>query len=1755
MAKYPVKPFIASLILSAFFAGGYFASNLIPIDSDPDLIEPVAAATEKEKKQVLGSQDRPPQIFVYGGDYRAGGLIALASTDEPVIHIGGYELSGTTEVELYRANEAAMLDFLTHDKDGKQTKLSPDTGQFEYVTKITENINYGDGYSKRVMLPLEATGIWYTKITIGSNKLDAFILRSSVGVLVQEGDNQLIFWGQDFSTKRSISYGNIKLLNLQDSPRELQRASFSSDGVATATTDAEIDIALVEYGEERAVVPINLRHLNYDYSYQSFGPKIKLARYFIFTDRPIYQPGDTVYFKAILRNDDDARYTIERGQAIAKIFNSYLSYEGSGREPVFERSYPISADGTINGEYQIPANSKTGYHSLSIALPNQEYVNYWNGEWSSSSIGFEVEHFRKPEYSIDIETPKTEFIAGDKASFKISGDYFSGQPLANQKVKYQVYTADFYEYHYAADRQREAYQLNHDYRYANWYSGERITEGEATLNEQGEAEIQIETKGEFSKGSSQVFSIEATLEDGSQNPAFARRNLLIYAGDYGIFREDYSYGTKVNTPFSLPLLLIPYYNNTPVSGINLTAKVHQENWVSYQEEGKKYPSYRKEEMELPDIKATSNNQGKAVFNFTPKKTGSYTLKVSGKDARGNLIAKEFYVYVSAENEPHYTSGRVPGLTIAADKQKYEPTDTVRLTINSLIPDRDVFLSLERGRVNRYQIVSINGNSASIDLPLVNTDVPNIYAKVAGFSDYQLESEVINLPVSAEGKRLSVKLTPDSKTYGPGETVTVNVSTTDQAGNPVAAELALWAVDKAIFELSDNKLGDIFSTFWFERWNNTQQAHSLEGILVNLSEGGGCFGEGTTVLMADGSLKKIEEIVEGEEVLTRTDKDQTPVKAKVTGTHKTTEYGYLIINGHLKVTADHILWVNNSWREAGSIMPGDDLTGQDGQVVRVESVEWQRGELQVYNLTVEKYHSYFAGGVYVHNDKGMDRTVFKDTAYWNPSFKTDRNGQAKVSFKLPDNLTTWTIAAVAATADTRVGQAAEEIVVSKEIIVRPIIPNLLRVGDEAVLSALVQNYTAVDQTLKLNLDFDAGGVEEAEKPDMTLKPNETRQVYWKVKPEEERDPAGLVFGAKSSTQEDLGDVITQEIPVLAFGFAQKRAESGEGDKKYRLELAPIIDLNKTRVTLALSPTLLGTLPKAIEYLVGYPYGCVEQTTSSFGPALLVKSNPNLLGESLLDRDLDAVIERGISRLNRLQQPDGGFTWWYTGDSDPFISAYAAEYLVKAKEQGYTVETHMLDRLRAYFEQEKYYNSRLKQQSEYTREQWVAKNYGLTLLGNKDKVRKVDDLGSLTPDLVALSVMTNYLNGDRNPDTNGLKLLTAMAQTQGEGVYWSKGSAINFGSNEASTALAIKAFMLSGGDREMAAKAVRFITRNRRGDYWSNTYATAQVVGALVEYAKKDNELNPKFTYTVKLDGEEIQNGSVTRRDQLIPEIEVPVETIKPGGSELEISMNGVGQVYSTLLIDEFHTDPEAQAEDHGIGISREYVNEKGEEYTLGVGDVAIVQLTLEGPMAEEYYGVIEDELPAGLVPINLNLKNEQFNQDANQVNSAYGLADAEYTKNGAVLSLFEVVPGKRVYRYKARVVSEGVYRVPPAKASLMYAPEIYGRSEAQTLRVTTEAEIIPGKLLTSKKGNLIWWVLAGGITLMGLGLGGVIVLKKKGITFTQIKDRLRQKFGRKPAETTIAPPPAASVDSLLPPANPEPPPDTPTGEDQSGSEPL
>jgi len=1587
-----------------------------------------------------GGFENPKILIKNHRTYNNSFFLPFLSTEKPEIEIEIRDMdAGNAKISVYKTNLDTLFKQLVYDDKKNQINKAIDQKKLQLIAEFEKEVRKNE--DNAVELPLKEDGVFYIKTELNDKIGSSFILRSSIATLSREGDNELIFWTQNIKTKKSLTSGTIKVFNLLNKQIEIASASLSNEGIAKVPILQNMDIALIESNQGYSILPLNLDkiNINYNSTYKNFTPKTKDAVYFIFSDRPIYKPGDTVYFKSVMRDDDDAVYSLPKGQITVRMSQWY-----SENNLIFEKKYALSDYGTIEGQYTLSNQAKTGEYCLTALVPDKKNSNNY---YNSAENCFSVEYYRKPEYTLSINTLQNEYINGDTIQAQVQAYYFSGQPLAYQTVKYSIFSSDFSEYTYFAE--------GRDYSGKNWngyYRGNRmvVENQQIELNEKGEGTIEVLAKISQESKKSQIFYIEASFVDETQNPVKSQKNVLVHQGEYSIFREQtkITSGFEVDQVAEIPLI-IKKNRNSKIENLELKTEINLREWKQFQESNQKYPQYKEEINNISNVSIKTDQQGKTLLRFTPSQAGSYILNIEGKDSSQNIINKEFYLWFYEQGKGFYYEYK-NDLTLQIDKGFYEPNETVKLTISSATPDRDIFLALERGKVRRFQIINLKGNMQTTEIPLQDTDLPNIFAHVASFSNEDLDSDTIQIPLVKDSKKIKIKITPDKALYKPGDEVEINILAEDQQGNPASSEIAFWAVDKAIFELIDPANNSIFEAFWRDRYHSTASAHSLEPIYnYESAEKGGCFSGDTLILMADKSLKPIEKIQPGEYVLSKKYDSNEFFKSQIKSVHSADVPGYLIINQTIRVTANHKLLINGFWQTAGSIKVGDSLLNSKNKIVPVFSLEWQAGKFKVYNLTTENPHNYFAGDILAHNEKsGGVRSVFEDTAYWNPRVLTDRSGRAKIKFKLPDNLTTWVLSAVGITLDTRAGDGQVDIVVNKDIVVRPVLPNLLREKDEIIVSALVQNFTKQEREFIVSLKIEGGEMKSEENQSFKITPDNTEQVFWEIIPGESDKEAKFTFSAIDKNNNDKKDIVIQKIPVKALGFWEKRSEFAEGEKEFAIQLSSSADKKKTKIKLTLFPSIIGSLPKAMEYLVDYPYGCIEQTTSRFAPAVVAKENMNLFSQVMQKKDLNAIIEKGIERLVELQNTDGGWSWWGSynpAGSNYFVTSYVLEYLLRAKNLNFIVSDDVLKDVRRFFENPK---------ENISLEDKIAQNYGLMILGLKPNAEEPEKLQSLSPDLLALAVITNYNHGILDPEKNGLNELIRKSKELDDKIYWEPGNSINYGSQEASTALAIQAVLKAKGDNGIAVKAARYLTQSRKKGYWKNTFATAQTINSLVKFSYSENEINPNYDYLVFLNEKIIAQGLIKKFNQAIPEISLDFNDIEKDKFQIIVKKQGQGKIYSLLSVEEFNNQSTELAQSNGLEIEKKYFLEinnasidlsKNKKIPLSVGDLIKVELTLHNSQMDSQYAVITDELPAGLIPINPSLKNQNNNQIYR--NSFY-----EIQENGVIIPIYYLSRETEVHNYYARVVSPGRFFIPPAYIELMYNPDLNGRTGTGEIEV-------------------------------------------------------------------------------------------------------
>ena len=1621
----------------------------LPVKEDAKSVK-LADRVKREQaiQQVLGYTSSSNGVYLYdtGKNFRALGVVASTNLDKNEVQVNGY-IKEKLKVNLFKANENDLLNYIATTYDEKPV----DTSNLSQLTSLNYQISSNDS-ANNLPLPLKdkEEGIWYVQIKGQKTEWGFYYIRSGINTVAVEENNKVLTWTSSLLTNRSVTSGKVFFYNLENGIKELGASTIEKNGTSETPVNPLADVALVRVENSVALLPIRLYALNaFDSYWNDLATLQKVERkYYIFTDRPIYKPGDKIYFKAIVRDDDDAHYSIPEGTADVNI----PDYVNGKTVDIFRKTYTISKDGTVEGEIDLPKDA-VGSYVVNISVPKQGDQSPTHGY-----AFFDVQEYRKPEFSIETSLDKREVIRGEKVKATISGTYFSGQPLQNQQVKYSVKSTNYYEYNYFGDYKAYKKDVNEDTMLGYYYGDEVVLEGKTYLNSAGTAEISIPANTDTkSLGKDKVFVVKVETVGGSA-PSYAAKNLLVRAGKFNFFRNDQTYSYKVDEQIKLPLI-IAKNTETDVDNVEFTTHILREYWVKQQNQNSKYPTYDKKLADLGSVKAKSDKEGKADIVFIPRNPGYHLLTITTYDEDKNPIIKEFTINVIKPDEVVQTNYGASGIQVTTDKSAYDIGEKAKLLITSTIPNRDILLSMERAHSNQHQIVSLQGKSATIEIPLTESDMPNVYADVRTFSQTAYEEDSISLPVVTTSKDVKVGVEFDRKKYGAGETAKVKITTKDTNGKGISANVTLWSVDKAIYELAHNNVENIKESFWATRGNDTSTKHSLMGIYQDLGGGGGCFLSGTKVLMADGSEKNIEDIRVGEYVMSRADTDSTLVKAKVTSLHKAQSSDYLIINGGLKVTANHYTFVNGGWEQAGSIQTNDILLNSENQKIKVFSVEHLVGSKDVYNLEIERYHTYFANGIYVHNQKGggVGRSIFKDTAYWNPNITTNENGEAEISMVLPDNLTTWVVNAIASTSDTKVGQVSKDLLVTKDVIVRPILPNLLRIGDTAILPLLVQNFTESKKLFDVSMVFEGVKTLTSNFTKQEIDASTAKTFSWKVKAEKEHPQSKISFEAKTDIAKE-SDKINLTLPIEPYQFHDIKGASGIGDKDFALNIPLDTDVKKSTFVLSLSSSITNSLPSSMYYLLRYPYGCVEQTTSRMVPALLSIKYPKLFTSVLFGEEKsETIIKKSLDRLRELQATNGGFAWWENGSApSPFVTAYVIDQLTALKRLGKLSETDNYILYNAINFIRTVGNSidSNNQFKTISLEERVAFNYGVSFdRGNAIPFFLTqEELGQLTPDLIALYAIGSINNNRLDTFTNGINRLKETAQIQGDSMYWAAGSKKNFGSIDVSTALAVRALMLQGGNQDMVEKGVRYLTHSRVYDYWSNTYATSQVLQTLSEYALLTNENTPNYTYSVMLNGTKVKEGDVNSNDP-ITDIKIPIEN--PDELTLSVRIRGEGQLYSTLRTDALRTDRKAEAVANGIQITREYIGEKGEGSTIGVGDLVTVRFKVSGLKTEESYGIIDDQLPAGLVAVNTRLKNETLSGQAPSYSTNY--VGETITKDGIELSLYTVKAGVNTYEYKARAVVEGEFSAPPATVSLMYTPEIYGRTTGDSVKIDKESK--------------------------------------------------------------------------------------------------
>jgi uncharacterized protein YfaS (alpha-2-macroglobulin family) len=548
---------------------------------------------------------------------------------------------------------------------------------------------------------------------------------------------------------------------------------------------------------------------------------------YLYTDRPLYRPGQEVMFKGIVRDQDDLHYSLPgEAQIHVKILNS----EG---EEVYREELAVSEMGTFDAKFEIAQDAMVGTYDL--------YAGY-NVDEPFSSVSFRVAEYRKPEFEVTASAKEAGVLAGAPVTFELDAAYYSGGSVDGASVEWFT--------------ESSSYSFNPASEYANfsfsdsnfdWYSynfsqpsGGTLNEGTGVTDAQGHFSVeQPSSLGEDNL--SRRINFGANVTDVAGNLVSGSASVVVHQSAIYAGIRTMQYLGEQGKPQTFEVVALDW-DSVPQAGATVSVEMIQQEWFSVQKQDKDgkltWETSLKETLVGQEPAIILDANGLAQVEFTPTKGGTYKIVVTVKDAQGHTHKASTRVWVAGKDFVPWRQTNDRSFDLVADKTQYAPGDTAKILIASPF-DGEVYalVTYERGHVYERQVVLLEGNSTIFELPITKDMAPGVYLSVTvirgaqqGGLDFKMG--VTQLKVDTSQQELTVSVTADKETVGPGDAVTYTVETKDASGKPVSAEVSLALVDKAVLALAPSNTLPMLDVFYPQRALSVQTA---VGIVQNAED--------------------------------------------------------------------------------------------------------------------------------------------------------------------------------------------------------------------------------------------------------------------------------------------------------------------------------------------------------------------------------------------------------------------------------------------------------------------------------------------------------------------------------------------------------------------------------------------------------------------------------------------------------------------------------------------------------------------------------------------------------------------------------------------------------------------------------------------------------------------------------------------------------------------------------------------------------
>ena len=731
------------------------------------------------------------------------------------------QATNLTGVDMF-LGEVPYTDFVSFLGDGGYEIVNnyyPLNGQF-----WTHEFNLPGDSMYKVQLPVQpdgnglSPGIYHLNLNTSEIQYPPgpYVLVSShVHLTMKLSATQVLVWAVDLRTNTPVVDETVVVYGPDNTL--LVQGVTDSNGIFQSAIPTQEKLyntyyaMLAQPGQENFSLSLNEWKQgidSYDFGISSdySGPQTEI---YMYTDRPIYRPGQTVSYRAILREAYNGRYTPVSLETIP------LTVFDQDRNMLVEATLSPSGFGTVHGQYTLSENAQPGTYQIST-----EFGGIW----------FDVAEYRKPEINLQVSTLSDieDTLANQLLQAQVEARYFFDAPAGDIDLNWSLYANREYfslpGYRVGEENDRWVYP----YWFGGYY-GQLVDSGEGRTTSQGLLDLELEIAPEES---TQQYSLEVTMTDESGFPISARTEFTVHPAEFYIGVRPDTWLGQAGNEIAFEVLTVDW-DGAAAPDQDLRAVFQEVTWVREEvDEVYMLPELIPQYTEVSSAEFRTGPDGIARLAFTPPDSGTYQLEIQGTGAAKTQVL----LWVGGQGQAVWPNLPNQRLRITADKASYAPGDTAEIFIpNPFGAGTKALVTVERGIVTRDFMLNLEESGYTLSLPLTDDDAPNVYVSAtlighgeAGDPDFR--QGYLNLLVEPTAQQLNVEVTAISngkdvacslattcpEHLEPRQEVTFDLRVTDSNGNPVQGEFSLAVADLAALALADPNSMDIMPAFYGEQ---------------------------------------------------------------------------------------------------------------------------------------------------------------------------------------------------------------------------------------------------------------------------------------------------------------------------------------------------------------------------------------------------------------------------------------------------------------------------------------------------------------------------------------------------------------------------------------------------------------------------------------------------------------------------------------------------------------------------------------------------------------------------------------------------------------------------------------------------------------------------------------------------------------------------------------------------------------------------